>query len=145
MKVVRCSEDTYSFILEHAAQHRIPIARAVDELVGGRLEGQQSEDREDLGSEVLVRLQELERSTLRSISDLQSTIRHLATEDRSGRSDQDVKKLLGDELPHGGISRYLRALGADLAEIKTVLKGQVQSSLEQEIERLARKNLPGGS
>jgi len=80
MKVVRCNDETYSLILQHAAQRGCnitravdelvtaqlssgPIARAVDELVGGR-----PEEDIQLGAvadpgvqEILAKVEELHR------------------------------------------------------------------------------------
>jgi len=63
MKVVRCNDDTYSLILEHAAQRGCNITRAVDELVTGQLSSEQnvqsSGDPEELRTIVRGELREL--------------------------------------------------------------------------------------
>jgi len=57
MKAVRCSDDTYAMILQHAARRGINITRAVDELINGS----SFEQNEGLSS--LKRIDELELQT----------------------------------------------------------------------------------
>jgi len=59
MKVVRCSDDTYAVILQHAARRGTNITRAVDELVTGT--GSSLEQGEGLAT--LKRVDELELQT----------------------------------------------------------------------------------
>lgn len=37
MKVIRCSDDTYALIADHAGQRHLSLAQAVSELVGDRV------------------------------------------------------------------------------------------------------------
>jgi len=71
MKAVRCSEETYVLILEHAAKHGTTITRAVDELVTGR----GSEQGISGGSQVHLLLEEL--TALKRIDELELKTRAL--------------------------------------------------------------------